>query len=61
MNKEAFKNYIEAQINEIEKHKWLESQKAGYDIGRNIAAYDWIKKYSKSFRDYWLNNNSRVS
>ncbi|HOK39516.1 MAG TPA: hypothetical protein PLD27_00555 [bacterium] len=54
MDKELFKKYIEAQINEIEKYKWIESEKHGYDIGRNRAAYEWITKYSKSFRDYWF-------
>ena len=30
---------------EILKHKWFESEKAGYDIGFNPAAFDWIIKY----------------
>lgn len=59
MEKKLFKEYIKAQIEAIEKYKWLESEKVGYDIGRNKAAYEWIKNYSKNFRDFWFQNNSR--
>lgn len=30
---------------EIRKHKWLESQKQGIEVGFATAALDWIKKY----------------
>jgi len=40
------------QCVEMEKHKWLESEKAGYDLG--VAAYfDWIVRYAKAWRDHW--------
>ena len=32
-------------LKEIERHKWLESEKAGYDIGGNKAARDWIEHH----------------
>ena len=35
---------------EIRKHKWLESQKAGYEVGFATAAVDWIKKYGLEWR-----------
>ena len=34
---------------EIEKHKWFESEKAGYDIGFDKAAQDWLKRYGKQW------------
>lgn len=34
---------------EIERHKWFESEKAGYDIGIEAAAEDWIAR----FGDLW--------
>ena len=37
---------IEKQIEEISKHKWIESEKAGYDRGEE-AVKEWIKKYGK--------------
>ena len=36
---------------EILKHKWIESEKAGYDIGFEKALLDWIVKYRPSWRD----------
>ncbi|MBA2123431.1 hypothetical protein B9J78_00560 [bacterium Unc6] len=30
---------------EILKHKWIESEKLGYDIGIYKATIDWIEKY----------------
>ena len=38
-----------AEREEILKHKWLESEKAGYDIGFERALLDWIRKH----RDKW--------
>lgn len=34
-----------AMREEIMKHKWYESEKAGYDIGFARALVDWIMKY----------------
>ena len=38
-----------AEREEILKHKWLESEKAGRDIGFERALLDWIRNY----RDGW--------
>ncbi len=35
---------------EIRKHKWIESQKAGREIGFATAAVDWIKKYGEEWK-----------
>lgn len=35
---------------EIHKHKWLESEKIGREIGFATAALDWIKTYGQAFR-----------
>ena len=35
-----------AKREEILKHKWIESEKAGYDIGFERALVDWNVKYS---------------
>jgi len=32
-------------IREIERHKWLESEKLGHDIGGNRAAMDWLEHH----------------
>ena len=41
-----------AQIEEIMKHKWIESEKAGYDIGKK-AVGDWIEKHAGTWRREW--------
>lgn len=35
---------------EIQKHKWLESQKQGREIGFASAAMDWIKNYGEAWK-----------
>ena len=38
------------QIEEIEKHKWIESEKAGHDLGE-AARIDWIVKYAAKWSE----------
>ena len=40
------------QMEEILKHKWLLSEKCGYDMGEE-AVWDWITRYAARFRVYW--------
>ena len=35
---------------EISKHKWLESEKAGYDIGIELAQQSWNRYHAKDWR-----------
>jgi hypothetical protein len=37
-------------IKEIERHKWLESEKAQKDIGYDQAAKDWLNNYSDAWK-----------
>jgi hypothetical protein len=39
-----------AEREEILKHKWIESEKAGRDIGFEQALTDWIIKHRASWR-----------
>lgn len=39
-----------AEREEILKHKWIESEKAGYDIGFERALLDWIQNHRDSWR-----------
>ena len=43
-----YKEFL-AEREEILRHKWLESEKAGQDIGFEKALLDWIRKH----RDGW--------
>lgn len=42
-------------IEEINRHKWLESEIAGYDIGFQAAAEDWLKKHAAVWIAYHNN------
>jgi len=41
---------FQAEREEILKHKWIESEKAGYDIGFDQALVDWIVNHRSSWR-----------
>ena len=56
-NEKLFKNsalYQEflAEREEILKHKWLESEKAGHDVGFEKALLDWIVNHRASWREH---------
>jgi hypothetical protein len=48
-NSVLYKEFL-AEREEILCHKWIESEKAGYDIGFEHALIDWTLKY----RSAWL-------
>jgi len=48
-NSLIYKEFIEER-NEILKHKWLESEKLGYDIGFDKAIFDWIINHRTAWR-----------
>lgn len=41
---------FQAEREEILKHKWIESEKAGRDIGFEQALTDWIVKHRSNWR-----------
>lgn len=49
-NSVLYKEFL-AEREEILKHKWIESEKAGTDIGFERALLDWILKHRSSWRD----------
>ncbi len=44
----VYKEFL-AEREEILRHKWIESEKAGHDIGFERALLDWIRNH----RDKW--------
>ena len=48
-NSTLYKEF-QAEREEIMKHKWIESQKAGYDIGFERALTDWIIQHRSKWR-----------
>lgn len=49
MNSALYREFL-AEREEILRHKWLESEKAGCDIGFERALLDWILKHRSNWR-----------
>ena len=43
-------------VEEIKRHLWIESEKAGNDIGFDRAAEDWINKYAQAWLSHYRPN-----
>ncbi len=48
-NSSLYKEF-QAEREEILRHKWIESEKAGHDIGFEHALTDWIVKHRSKWR-----------
>ena len=46
-----------AEREEILRHKWLESEKAGHDIGYDRALLDWIMNHREKWRVSYRKTN----
>jgi hypothetical protein len=49
-NSALYREFL-AEREEILKHKWIESEKAGHDIGFEKALLDWIVKHRATWRN----------
>ena len=47
-NSSLYKEFL-AERAEILRHKWIESEKAGFDIGFDRALMDWIVRYRSAW------------
>ena len=41
-------------VEEINRHRWIESEKAGHDIGFETASADWLEKFSAAWMQYHM-------
>jgi hypothetical protein len=55
-NSVLYKEFL-AEREEILKHKWIESEKAGTDIGFEKALLDWIVKHRSNWREKRMKEN----
>jgi hypothetical protein len=55
-NSTLYREFL-AEREEILRHKWIESEKAGCDIGFEKALLDWVMRH----RGGWRENRSRSS
>lgn len=51
MNSALYREFL-AEREEILRHKWLESEKVGHDIGFERALLDWIVKHRSNWRKH---------
>jgi hypothetical protein len=51
-NEQLLKN--KKAVEEINRHRWIESEKAGYDIGFEKASLDWLEKFSMAWMQYHM-------
>ena len=42
--------FLKAEKAEIDRHKWIESEKAGHDIGFDRAMFEWVRHHKKGFQ-----------
>lgn len=57
--KDRTNEFLHDEIAEIEKHKWIESEKAKHDLG-NQCCLEWIKEYAAMYRILWEQRNGKV-
>ena len=50
LNRSSVYQEFLAEREEILKHKWLESEKAGHDLGYGRALLDWIINHREKWR-----------
>lgn len=50
----------QAELEEINRHKWIESEKAGRDVGFEFALTDWILKHRVHWRTQRRSQRSSV-
>ena len=59
-NSSLYQEFL-AERQEILKHKWIESEKAGHDIGFDRALMDWIRNHRDTWRLKRRDKNSAHS
>lgn len=50
---DSLQELIRAEQEEIAKHRWIESEKAGRDIGEQQALEDWLQHHFSA----WASHN----
>ena len=48
-------------VEEINRHLWIESERAGHDIGFENAASDWLQRFSTVWMEYHMPKQTRTS
>ena len=43
-----YRDFIALEIEEMRRHKWIQSEKAGHDLGPE-ALLDWAERHDRDF------------
>ncbi len=52
--KSLYYRHVVDESQEIAKHKWIESEKAGEDIGTDKARWSWICNHKNNWHSTWI-------
>ena len=52
--KSLYYRHVVDETNEINKHKWIESEKVGEDIGKDKARWSWICHHKNNWHSHWI-------
>ncbi|MCB1126408.1 MAG: hypothetical protein KDM81_07930 [Verrucomicrobiae bacterium] len=52
---------FQVELEEINRHKWIESEKAGHDIGFERALMDWVMHHRAGWLKYRQHLRARQS
>ncbi len=50
---------FKAELNQIQKHKWLASEKEGKDVGFDRALTEWVSAHRQQWRTERIENDSK--
>lgn len=53
--KRSFYQEFLLQLEEVRRHKWIQSEKQNRDIGFEEALVDWMKHHRTDWRAKWVN------
>lgn len=56
MNEETARKLLSNKkvVEEIDRHRWIESEKTGQDIGFERASTDWLEQFSQAWMNYHM-------
>src|SRR5437016_3800072 len=59
VNKDPLADMMRSRREEIEKYRWIESERVGCDIGWTRAEREWRRKHARAWRE-WLRGSGKV-
>lgn len=51
--------FLKDEKKEIEKYKWIQSEKAHYDLGEE-SCHEWVHRYAAKYREEWEKEHGKI-